>query len=273
LRSIARSSAVATKRHPPAAEASRLDASCLDASCLDASCLYEGFVVHRRDMPARAFRHRITMAYIDLDELPRLMGGRLVRRSPGVLRFRRADYHGPADVPLGESVRESVWRQTGRRPEGPIRLLTNLRSFGHCFNPVSFYYCFDQSSRLEAILAEVTNTPWGERHAYAVLGGTGRFEKAMHVSPFMEMDLVYQLSASIPGPSLRVVIENHRGSARIFEAALTLRRRDLNAASLRRLALRYPLAGVRVLALIYGHAIGLRLAGVSAFGHPERTAS
>ena len=91
--------------------------------------------------------------------------------------------------------------QTGARPQGPIRLLTQLRSFGHCFNPVSFYYCFDAGGeRVQAVVAEVTNTPWGERHAYVIETAqprhvavlAGELDKALHVSPFMGMDHRYE---------------------------------------------------------------------------------
>jgi DUF1365 family protein len=235
------------------------------------SCLYEGQVRHRRREPRRDFHHRIAMAYVDLEELPRLLGGSLLRRWPGPARFRRKDYHGSPELPLDESVRETVRVQTGRRPTGPIRVLTNLRSYGHCFNPISLYYCFDGHDReLEAVLAEVTNTPWGERHAYVIPGGVGHFEKAMHVSPFMGMDHTYMAVTEMPGRELRVVIENRHGGEPVFEASLALERRELTPASMRRLALRYPLASIRVLALIYGHAVGLRLAGVPVFAHQER---
>lgn len=96
------------------------------------SCLYEGVVRHRRIDPENEFRHRVAMAYIDLDELPTLLGGHLVERRPGLVRFRRADYHGEASVPLDEAVRDTVFDKTGSRPQGAIRVLTNLRSFGHC---------------------------------------------------------------------------------------------------------------------------------------------
>lgn len=212
------------------------------------------------------------MAYVDLDELPSLLGGRLVRRSPGTVRFRRSDYHGPAEVPLDQAVRDTVERHTGSRPAGPIRVLTNLRSFGHCFNPVSFYYCFDAAGQqIDAVLAEVTNTPWGERHAYVVPEGLGRFEKAMHVSPFMGMDHTYTCNAARPGRHLSVSLENRRVGEKLFEASLVLERRELNPSSIRRVNLRYPLATVRVLALIYAHALGLRLSGVRPFPHPERS--
>jgi DUF1365 family protein len=220
-------------------------------------------VVHRRLDPAREFSHPIAMTYVDLAELPQLLGGRLIRRRPGPVRLRRGDLHGSAELPLQESVRETVRCATGRRPEGPIRLLTSPRSFGFRFNPVSFYYCFDQSAdTVQAVLAEVTNTPWGERHAYVIPGGAGCVSKAMRVSPFLEMDQTYAVDAGTPGDHLHVNIHNHRGGHVVFEAALLLERRELSAAALRRMTLRYPAASARMLALIYGHAIGLRLAGL-----------
>ena len=237
------------------------------------SCLYEGFVSHRRREPEREFHHGLALAYIDLDELPGLLGGRLVAARPGLVRFRRSDYLGDSGRPLKEAVRDVVERETGERPGGAIRLLTHLRSFGHCFNPVSFYYCFEASGeRLQAVVAEVTNTPWGERHTYVIPGQQGQFGKAMHVSPFMDMDQTYTCSASLPGSGLSVRIESRRDGAPVFEARLGLRRRELSPRSLRLHTWRYPAATLRVLVLIYMHAVGLRLAGVRVFPHPEPSA-
>jgi uncharacterized protein len=236
-----------------------------------ASCIYEGKVRHWRLSPEREFGHRISMAYVDLDELPSLVGGRLLRPRPGLTRFRRRDYHGDPRVPLETAVRDTVTRYLGCRPEGPIRVLTSLRSYGLCFNPVSFYYCFDDAgARVEAVLAEVTNTPWGERHAYVIQGEVGNFDKALHVSPFMGMDHVYRCRATAPGSGLQVVIENHRRDEKVFEASLAMSRREMSPAALRRISVRYPMATVRTLVLIYGHALGLRLAGVRPFPHPPR---
>ncbi|MEA2161221.1 MAG: uncharacterized protein QOD66_3601, partial [Solirubrobacteraceae bacterium] len=171
------------------------------------SCIFEGAIRHRRfEARPSEFRHRLALAYIDLDELPGLLGGRLLPRRPGLVRFRRDDYLGDRGTPLAEAVRAEVERQTGTRPEGPIRLLTHLRTYGHCFNPVSFYYCFDHSGeRLSHVLAEVTNTPWGERHAYVVSADTrarepvtGSSRKQLHVSPFMGMDQNYSWQVSAP---------------------------------------------------------------------------
>ncbi|MDA8067455.1 MAG: DUF1365 domain-containing protein [Actinomycetota bacterium] len=238
-----------------------------------ASCLYEGVVAHRRTQPARDFRHPLTMAYIDLDELPELLGGRLLRSSPGLMRFRRADYHGDAGVALADAVRDTVADLGGGRPAGPIRLLTHLRSLGHCFNPVSFYYCFDQAGReLDAVLLEVTNTPWGERQAYVASASQAEFEKLMHVSPFMPMHQVYSCRLQVPGNELSVVIESGSAGQREFVASLHMRRAELTDRAVRHTVARYPFATIRVLALIYGHALGLKLAGVRSYPHPPRPA-
>lgn len=119
-------------------------------------------------------------------------------------------------------------------------------------------------------MAEVTNTPWGERHAYVIPDGAGSFEKALRVSPFLEMNHTYECRSTLPGRNVSVRIENTRRGAPVFEAFLTLRRRELSAASMRRMTARYPFAARRVLGLIYMHAIGLRLAGVGTRSHPAR---
>ena len=244
---------------------------------MSSSCIYEGVIRHRRLEPRREFRHRLALAYLDLEELPRLLGGRLVSPRPGLVRFRRRDYLGDPAVPLDRAVRALVSERTGERPAGPIRLLTHPRSFGYCFNPVSFYYCFDLAAeRVQAVVAEVTNTPWGERHAYVLGAGdasgsvlNAQFEKAMHVSSFMGMDHRYDVRASTPGRTLSVHIGSSRAGTAVFDATLSLRRRELTRASLARTTARYPLATVRVLALIYAHAVGLKLAGAPVHPHPE----
>jgi DUF1365 family protein len=247
---------------------------------MTASCIYAGTIRHRRLHPAKQFEHRLALAYVDLAELPDLLGGRLLAPGPGLLRWRRGDYLGPPSVALDVAVRDRVQKLSGGRPQGPIRLLTQLRSFGLCFNPVSFYYCLDPAGqRVDSMLAEVTNTPWGERHSYLLgdrLPGspvlTGTFAKELHVSPFMGMDHVYEARATEPGPTLSVHIESRRDGAAAFDATLALERRPLTRAAVARMSARFPLATVRVLALIYGHAIGLKLAGARVHPHPRPAA-
>ncbi len=242
------------------------------------SALYEGTIRHRRfAVRTHEFDYRVAMAYVDLDEVDGLLGGALVRDRPGLVRFRRSDYLGDPAVPLADAVRGLVAERLGTAPAGPIRLLTHLRSFGHCFNPVSFYYCFaPDGERLEAIVAEVTNTPWGERHAYVLPRGAddgdvlgGGFDKRLHVSPFMGMDQRYTWKAPAPGPTLSVHIESSEDGRRAFDATLGLRRRPFTRRVLADVTARYPAATLRMLALIYGHAIALKLKGVPVQPHPQ----
>ena len=167
-----------------------------------ASAIYAGHVRHRRFEPTEhSFRYPLFLMYLDLSELDSVFRDRWLwsTRRPAVARFDRRGHLGDPRQPLDASVRDLVESKTGRRPTGPIRLLTHLRYFGHCFNPVSFYYCFDETgAELETLVAEVNNTPWGERHCYVLSEGTEstngavksfRAAKQFHVSPFMDMNV------------------------------------------------------------------------------------
>jgi DUF1365 family protein len=243
------------------------------------SAIYEGTIRHRRfAVRPHELRHRIALVYLDLEELDGLLGDRLIAGRPGLVRFRRSDYLGDPHVGLGDAVRMLLRRRTGSAPAGPIRLLTHLRTFGHCFNPVSFYYCFNPLEQLDAVVAEVTNTPWGERHAY-VLERSGEgpvlaasFAKALHVSPFMGMEQRYTMRAVAPGATLTVHIESHELGALAFDSTLALRRAPLSSRGLARLTVRYPVGTLRMLALIYGHAFALKLKGVPLHALPEEPA-
>ena len=249
------------------------------------SGIYVGQVRHRRMLPRpHAFTYRMFMMYLDLGELPALFRGRWlwsVRRA-ALARFRREDHLGDPDIPLDTAVRDLVERETGSRPEGPIRLLTHLRYFGYVFNPVSFYYCYNKNdTELETIVAEVNNTPWGERHCYVLPqsdnlanGDRKRFkpEKVMHVSPFMEMDIQYDWRFNAPGDKLTVHMENARKNRKIFDATLVLDRREITAGSLARVLATFPLMTMKVMAGIHWEALKLWLKRVPVHDHPAKKA-
>lgn len=256
---------------------------------LTASAVYEGWVRHRRFEPVEhAFRYRLFLMYLDLGELPELLDPYPLfsARRPAPARFRRADFMGDPRRPLDACARDAVEAETGARPMGPVRLLTGLRYLGHSFNPVSFYYCFDKpGERVEAVLADVENIPWGERHAYVLSRGaregpvlSDELDKAMHVSPLMGMDQTYAFRASEPSERLAVHIESRpRGGdtgasatpAKSFDATLSLRRRELSRARLAGLLLRYPAMSLQVVAKIYAQSLRLKLKGARYFPHPE----
>jgi len=243
------------------------------------SCLYEGTVRHCRFTPVRhAFAYRLYMLYLDLAEIDEVFRGRWFWSSRGfnLAWFRRSDHVGDPRTPLADSVREVVRSRAGFAPEGPIRLLTQLRHLGYVMNPVSFYYCFDRTGvRLEAVLAEVHNTPWGEQHCYVIDARgrdpeevTHRHSKEFHVSPFMEMDMDYAWRLSAPGDSVRVEIQNRRGDQLLFDASMSLRRRELTGWNLSRALLRFPLMTAQVTAGIYWQALRLWRKKVPYIPHP-----
>lgn len=222
------------------------------------------------------------MMYLDLAELPQLFRGRWfwsVRRT-ALARFRRSDHLGNPAVPLDEEVRQLVFHETGQRPSGPIRLLTHLSYFGYVFNPVSFYYCFNKGdTRLETIVAEVNNTPWGERHCYVLpqsldqgVGSNKRYfpEKEMHVSPFMEMDVDYDWRFNTPSDLLTVHMQNLRKGQKIFDATLVLHRKEITGSSLASVLLSYPLMTLKIILAIHWEALKLWLKGVPVTDHPAK---
>ena len=250
------------------------------------SAVYEGTVRHRRLAPvAHVFRYSLFMLYVDLAELPGLFDERWLWSAshPNLAWFRRADHAGDPQVPLDQSVRDQVEAATGRRPMGPIRLLTHFRYFGYAFNPVSFYYCFDgEDRRVDTIVAEVTNTPWGERHCYVLDGsldeGRGRhhryrFGKRFHVSPFMPMDVDYDWRFDTPGERLMVHMVNVRSGSRFFDATMVLARRELTAASLARTLVQYPFMTARVIGAIHWQALRLWMKRCPFYPHPKTRAS
>lgn len=245
------------------------------------SCIYHGYVRHRRHSPQQhGFRYGLYLAYLDLDELPSLLGGRcgLGRRAFSPASFRRTDHLGDPPKPLPDAVRDLVEQRTGWRPAGPIRLLTPLRNWGYYFSPLSLYYCFDLAGQaVEAVVAEVSNTPWHERHWYVLWQGNGfgdplrlkfRHPKQFHVSPFMDMDLEYEWHLHFPGPQLRMAIATSRDQQRLFEAGMVLKRRSLTRWNMLRTLARFPWMSARVMQAIHWQAFCMWRKKFPFFVHP-----
>jgi DUF1365 family protein len=222
------------------------------------------------------------MAYLDLDELEDVFQGRWFwsTRRAALARFRRSDHLGDASRALKDEVLQLVERETGQRSEGPVRLLTNLSYFGFCFNPVSFYYCFDDDGEtLRTIVAEVNNTPWGERDTYVLpasqrtgSGAALRFRprKKMHVSPFMPMNVEYDWSFIDPGQRLSVFMANDIDGDRVFSASLMLQRTAISTWSLARVLIVYPFMTLKIVGGIYWQAVRLWWKRTPFYAHPDK---
>lgn len=258
------------------------------------SRLYAGTIGHHRHVPAvNSFRYAVFMMYLDLDELETVFKSHWLWSTTHInfAWFRRADYLGCAQQALSQSVRELVNKETGTTPTGPIRLLTNLRYLFYKSNPVSFYYCFEADGKtLHSIVAEVTNTPWGERYCY-VLGQQQRVQcngehcdksdtdraqgdyhcfqsaKKFTVSPFMTLDMDYWFKFSLPQEQLLVEMQNQREGKKLFDVKLSLQGYPINSANLAKQLLKIPLMTTKVTAAIYWQALKVWLKGVPFLGH------
>lgn len=251
------------------------------------SAIYKGSVFHKRTSPKlHMFKYKVFMVYLDLNELDDFFS--LSRWwshiNWALARFKRSDFHGDKTQSLQSAVKHTVEQKLGFKPAGPVRMLANLRYFGYIMNPLVVYYCFDkQGENLEAIVAEVNNTPWNEKHPYVLdcrksaltpVDTTAdeakqhahQFEKAFTVSPFNPVNMTYQWQSSVPAKQLSVHIQNILAGQQVFEASLMLTREEVTARNLRKCLIQYPFFTVKVITAIYWQALKLFVKGVPFLG-------
>lgn len=243
------------------------------------SCLYFGEVSHHRKSPKRHdLRYKLFMPHLFLDELDQVFQGRFFwsLNRKNLSSFQRSDYHKPEINSLENAVRTTMSEQLETPVKGPISVLTHLRTFGHCFNPVTFYYAWNESQdHPTTVLAEITNTPWNERYAKA-FSWTAKdrkskheFVKEFHVSPFIDMPVDYDWRFEKPSEKLRVDMILRQEGRTFFSAHLNLRRKPINTMNLAWALARFPFLTMRISLGIYWNALLLRLKGCPFYAHPK----
>lgn len=246
------------------------------------SSLYIGNLEHRRFLPKpHKFNYSVFYFYIDLDEVTSIFRFPflLSLNFPGICSFWRKDYYGDHLKDLKTEIHNLIQDRTGERIEGPVRLLTNISYFGFCFNPVSFYYCFDSDkTTLKYIVAEVTNTPWKERHQHVLKFKSESKEiyelaKDFHVSPFMPMNIDYKWVFHKPHEEAFVYMQNRYSGEKdlLFDSTLRLKKLSLTFRNLVWVLMRFPLITVKTMAAIYYQAARLYFKRTPFHTHPSKT--
>ena len=243
--------------------------------------IYTGTIRHRRFSPFNHFfKYPIFMAYFDIAKVESMLKKSWFwnTNKPSIISFYRQDYHGDKEQTLDAAVRTTVKKKTGKELKGPIRMLAHLRYFGYCFNPVSFYYCFNEKDdAVELIMAEVTNTPWKEKHAYMVSDRLNSNEnlisnmkKEFHVSPFWGMDHDYEWMFTQPSKNLFVNMKNFKDGEKVFDATLSMQRYEMNTKNLMQKMLRFPFMTARIVWRIHWNAAKLWFKGARFYTHPDK---
>ena len=237
------------------------------------SAIYHGEVFHCRLVPKKhAFRYHIYLLWLAVDEIDQLESK--VRgfstRAWSVLRFKREDYLGDPQHDLQHSVIEKMSLLAGKTLTGRVFMLGQTRTFGWYFSPVNFYYLQQPDGSFSHVLAEVSNTPWNERHHYLVdLALQQDSNKAFHVSPFNPMDMIYKWHIAQPAEQLKLSLSCHK-QEKHFIASLNMTRQELNSANLLKQLLRIPSMTLKTLGGIYWQALKLLIKGMPIYSHPKQ---
>lgn len=238
--------------------------------------LLTGEVGHKRYLPkVHGFDYQVHYFWLDLDKLDDIPAtGWLWSQSRfAACSYRRSDYVSGAED-LTVAVQQKIQQLGFTDAVAKVCLMSPLANWGYYFSPLTLYYCFDEATQLVALLAEVSNTPWNERHYYLVpVGAEGKshyqHDKAFHVSPFNPMDMQYHWTVIANSARLELAIANFKQQDKVFSAWFGLTLSPFSLKQLKSLLIRRPWQNVLVMTRIYWHAVKLLLKAVPVYGHPK----
>lgn len=242
------------------------------------NAIYKGTISHTRFVPKKhTFNYKVNMLYIDLDKISESFAKNWFWSANkfNLASFKRSDFFGDTKKSIKNSINELLFETLKYKHVGKIFLLTNIRYFGYCFNPVSFYYCEDSKGKLIAIVSHITNTPWDEKYAYVndcrdIPSSSKHFEfdKAFHVSPFMPMNMKYKWIFSTPKDFLFVSMDNIKKDTLCFNATLKLTKKAWTPQALNRILFLSLPFSIKTIFLIYWNALVLAIKRVKFYPHP-----
>jgi len=247
------------------------------------SCLYRGEVTHQRLSPKRhRLRYSLFQVLFDLDELPTLSAKlRLFSHNRFNLFALHDRDHGDGGPGRLRAYVERILGQAGLfLGGGKICLMCVPRLFGFAFNPLSIYYCFGSDGLLAAVVYEVNNT-FGERHSYVMPVTETNFRsihqtcaKKFFVSPFMDMEMTYDFTLSLPGPrAATTVVGRGPDGAILISASFAGERQGLSDTALWGVLFAYPMLTLGVVAAIHWEALKLLAKGVRLRRRPPPPAA
>lgn len=243
------------------------------------SCFYEGHVIHSRLAPkAHCFKYRFFWSAISLDEIKEVFSKHIFWSIDkwNICSFKRKDHLGNPSLPLEQCVKDLIQNSKGYRPNGTIQLITHMGYLGFRFNPVSFYILRNESKKVEFIVAEINNTPWGEQFCYVIDARNqtddlikAEMRKAFHISPFFSMDIDYKWNFSFVENQLKIHMENWENGKKVFQVNVQVEQRELNTNNMTKFLFKYPFMTAQVIMGIYWQALRLWLKKIPVYTHPN----
>lgn len=249
------------------------------------SKIFKGTVSHTRMRETKhTFTYNIELPYFDLTEVDKLFNSSFLwsKNRFNIASFHEKDFFDNLNGSLFNHVKCIAQPYLSGKEIKHIRVLGNCRFLGLFFNPICVYYCFDETNKCLGCIAQVTNTPWLEKHCYFIPAQSNShydskslrqqhiFEKRFHVSPFMPMNQIYHWNSLFTDEKLSIHMKNFEEGKEVFNVSLKLKPTSIKEYSFTRFALAKPLNVCKTISAIYYQALKLWLKKSTFYNHNRK---